>query len=140
MVKSKRKTCRLLKMFETTTEGTMKTTWYLFFLNHSLALCVQTKSTKCAHDDISKPRAFITACGNNNTNKSAQHTRTRAVWRCEGSHWWLVIAQIPVYLRHYFHLRSHIYAVFLWDKIKMPLNSDGELKYDMARRILCVVL
>lgn len=132
MVKRNRSTSRLLKMFETTTEGTMKVTWY--FLNHSV--CAWTKSTKRAHDDISKPRAFITACGNNNANKSAQRAHTQTVLRCEGSHWWLVIAQIPEYLKHYFRLHSRILCYIPARQNKNAFKFGWGIK--MLCRFLCI--
>lgn len=119
----------------------MQATWYRFF-KATLSFCVCRQSQRNVHTMIfqSHVHSLQRVVTTIPINLHSTHTYTRAVWRCDGSHRWLVIAQIPVYLKHYFHLRLYIYAVFLWDKIKMPLNSDGELKYDMARHIVRVVV
>lgn len=60
-----------------------------------------TNSTKRAHDN------FIATCMVTKILTNLHSTK----WRCDGSHWWSVIAQIPVYSKHYFRLYCCICAI-----------------------------
>lgn len=128
MVKMEESTCRLLKMFGTTIEGTMKVT-----------RCFQTTLRECEDERGRTQRNVHTMIFQSHvhslqrvvtiipTNLHTAHAHKQ--WLCEGSHWWFVVAQIPVYLKHYFRLHFRILCeIFLWDKIKNAFEFGWGIK------------